>query len=76
MLLPLQGAVCEPIIKVRVLFPVTLSSLLKYTLPIWVIICYESDMPITNNKGFRPLVVTLEELLEAEGRGEVRIFPL
>lgn len=51
----------------------TLSSLLKYTLPIWVIICYESDMPITNNKGFRPLVVTLEELLEADGQREVRI---
>ena len=32
-------------------------------------------MPITNNKGFRPLVVTLEELLEAEGQREVRIFP-
>lgn len=71
---PLQGAVCEPIVKVRVLFPVTPPSLLKCTLPIWVIICYESKMPITNNKGFRLLVVTLEDLKDTEGWASVRIF--
>lgn len=73
---PLQGSVCEPIIKVRVLLTVTLSFLLKWTLPIWVIICYESEMPITNNKGFRLLVVTPEDVLEAEGRRQVRMFQL
>lgn len=45
----------------------TLSSLLKYTIKIMVIICHETEMPITNNKGFIPLVVMLEDLLEADG---------
>lgn len=45
----------------------SLSSLLKYTIKIMVIICHEAEMPITNNKGFIPLVVMREDLLEAGG---------
>lgn len=55
-LLHLQAAACGAIIKVRVLFPATLSSFLKCTRPIWAIICHESEIAITNNKGFRPPV--------------------
>lgn len=54
--LHLQAAACGAVIKVRVLFPATLSSFLKCTRPIWAIICRESEIAITNNKGFRPPV--------------------
>lgn len=45
----------------------TLSSLLKYTIKIMVIMCHEAKMPITNSKELIPLVVMLEDLLKAEG---------
>lgn len=55
-LLHLQAAACGAIIKVRVLFPATLSCFSKCARPIWAIICHESEIAITNNKGFRPPV--------------------
>lgn len=62
----LQGALSEPIIKVRVLFCDPLYTF-EYTIKITVIICHYAEIPITNKKGFIPLVVMLKDLLAAEG---------